>query len=510
MDAITQLDPRRWWALAALVPVALALNIDATVLSLAIPTLSGALHASTAELQWFVAGYTLVFAAAMVPGGMLGDRYGRKRLLLGALVLFGAASAACAYAPSAGAFIGARAVLGLAAGIATPLTMSVLPVLFPAHERGRAVAIVLSATMLGYPIGPILGGWLLSNFWWGWVFLINVPVVGIAVAAVWFLMPESRSTRRSKLDSAGIALASAGLTLLVYGVIQAGQNGWGDAGAIAEMLAGAVVLAGFVLRERRTAEPLLDLDLFRSAGFTWGTILATTVSFALFGLLFAVPQYFQDVLGTNPMGSGLRLLPMMGGMLAGAGLGDALAKRVGVKATVALGFALLAGALVAGSRTGLGSGYGFAASWIALIGFGTGLSMPTTMNAALGALSAERSGVGTGAIQALRMVGGSFGAAILGSTLNAGYRSRLDAAALPPGLAHSARGSVAAGVAVAKAAGSQALLHSVRLAFLHGMSLLLVVSAAVAATGAPLALRFLPRTGKEAATAVPSPHELAA
>jgi len=514
MEAVTQPDPRRWWALAALVPIALALNIDATVLSLAIPTLSGALHASTAELQWFVAGYTLVFAAVMVPGGMLGDRYGRKRLLLAALVLFGIGSAACAYAPSAGAFIAARALLGVGAGVATPLTVGVLPVLFPEQERGRAVAIVLSATMLGYPIGPILGGWLLSSFWWGWVFLINLPVVAVALAAVWFLLPESRSSERSKLDGAGVALAGAGLATLVYGVIQAGQNGWSDGGAIEEMLAGATVLAAFVLWERRAAEPLLDLGLFRSTGFTWGTILGTTVSFALFGLFFAVPQYFQDVVGVNAMGSGLRLLPMMGGMLAGAGLGDALARRLGPKLTVALGFAVLAGALAAGSRTGLGSGYGFVAAWIAAIGFGTGLSMPTAMNAALGALSAERSGVGSGAIQALRMVGGSFGAAILGSILNAGYRGRLDVAALPPVLAHTARGSVVAGVAVARTLGSPALLHSVHLAFLHGMSLSLLVSAAVAGAGVPLTLRFLPREAEESASPDTrperSPHELAA
>jgi DHA2 family multidrug resistance protein-like MFS transporter len=449
------------------VPVALALNIDATVLSLAIPTLSGALHASTAELQWFVAGYTLVFAATMVPGGMLGDRYGRKKLLLAALVLFGIASAACAYAPTAGAFIGARALLGVAAGVATPLTIGVLPVLFPERERGRAVAIVMSATMLAFPIGPILGGWLLSNFWWGWVFLINLPVVAVAFAAVWFLLPESRSSERSRFDGAGVALASAGLATLVYGVIQAGQNGWSNAGAIGEMLAGGVVLCAFVLWERRVTEPLLDLGLFRSPGFTWGTILGATVSFALFGLLFAVPQYFQDVVGVNAMGSGLRLLPMIGGLLAGAGLGDALARRLGPKLTVALG-----------------------------------------------ALSAERSGVGSGAIQALRMVGSSFGAAILGSILNSGYRSRLDAAALPPALAHTARGSVVAGVAVAKTLGSPGLLRSVQAAFVHGMGLSLLVSGAVAAVGVPVALRFLPRAAGAAASpdtqSERSPDELAA
>jgi DHA2 family multidrug resistance protein-like MFS transporter len=187
-------DRRRWWALAALALSVLVVALDLFVLTLALPTLSSDLHASSADLQWFVAAYSLVLAAALLPAGLLGDRAGRKRMLTWALVLFGAASLGCAYATSAGELIAARAVLGLAAAVILPLSLAVLPVMFSPGERPRAIALVGGATFLGYPVGPILGGWLLDHFWWGSVFLINVPVVVIAVAAVIWLMPESRSS----------------------------------------------------------------------------------------------------------------------------------------------------------------------------------------------------------------------------------------------------------------------------------------------------------------------------
>lgn len=483
---------RRWWTLGALVPVALALNIDATVLGLALPKLGDAFHATTAQLQWFVAAYTLVFAAGMIPGGMLGDRFGRKRLLLAALVVFAAGSALCAYAPSAGAFIAARCVLGLGAAVATPLTVGVLPVLFDETERGKAVAVVMTATMLGYPIGPILGGWILSSFWWGWVFLINLPVVTVAIGAVALLLPETRSAERRRLDAPGVLVSSAGLALLSYGVIEAGQIGWTDTAAVLEMIGGALVLAAFVVLQRRTREPLVDLELFRSRGFTGGTALGVTVTFALFGLMFALPLYFQEVLGTSAMAAGVRMLPMIGGLLVGAAVGVRIAGRLGARVACSLGFLLLVFGLAAGARTTTATGYGMVAAWIVAVGFGVGLAMPTAMDAALGALSAERSGVGSGTIQALRMVGGSFGAAILGSLLNSAYRGRLDLAGLPASAAAATRQSVVAGVDVAQRLGSPALLHSVRSAFVHGMDVMLLGGAAAAVVGVVLAMWLLP------------------
>ncbi len=494
----------RWLALGALAVSGLVIGIDVTVLNLALPTLATALHASTAELQWFVAAYSLVFAAAMIPAGMLGDRFGRKKMLLGALFVFGASSLACAYASSSGELLAARALLGLAAAFVTPLTLSVLTVLFSEEERGRAVTIIVGMTMVAYPIGPILGGWLLTHFWWGSVFLINVPVVTIALIAVALLLPESRSARRPRLDPLGIISSSAGLAALTYGVIQAGQHGWGDVSALAGMIGGAMILTAFVVWEKRVdrrpgGQPLVDLRLFSSPSFTWGTILMTAVSFAMFGMMFAAPQYFQAILGTDPLGSGLRLLPMIGGLVVGAAIADRVAKRTGAKSTVALGFAILAAGLASGATTSVASGESWSAMWITICGFGLGFAMPASMNAALGALSAERSGVGSALLQAVRMIGGSFGAAILGSAMNSGYRGDLVLSGLPAATARAMRESVFAGLAVARKLGSPALLDTVRRAFVHGMDVMLFVSVGVAVIGIVLTVIFLPSKDREIA-----------
>jgi len=488
---------RKWLALAALALSGLVVGLDLTVLNLALPTLATSLHASTSGLQWFVDSYSLVFAAVLLPAGLLGDRYGRKRLLLAALVLFGAASVACAYAPSTGALIAARAALGLGAAFIVPLSIAVIPVLFSENERQRAITLVMSMMMIAYPLGPILGGWLLTHFWWGSVFLINVPVIVVAVIAVALLMPESRSDVRPRLDLVGVLVSSAGLTALTYGLIEAGQNGWGDAAALLTMLVGGGVLALFVLWERRLTtsgrRSLVDLSLFRSAGFTWGTVLATFVSFATFGLLFTVPTYFQSIAGADAFGAGLRLLPMIGGLIAGAVIAAKLAPRAGAKVVVAVGFALLAGGLLIGSRTHVHSGFGFAALWVTVMGAGLGFALPAAMDAALGALSPERSGAGSALIMALRQVGGTFGVAILGSIMNAAYHGGLHLTGLPPAATEAVRDGVAAGVAVAHELQSLTLLAMVRHAFVNAMDVMLLVCGLIAVAGIVLSLAFLPR-----------------
>ncbi len=241
---------RRWWALGALAISVLVVGLDLFVLSLALPTLAVDLHASTGDLQWFVDSYSLVLAAALLPAGLLGDRIGRKKLLIAALAIFGVASLACAYSSSTGELIAARAVLGLAAAVILPLALAVLPVMFLPEERPRAIAVVGGATFIGYPLGPILGGWLLDHYWWGSVFLINVPIVVLALAAVTFLMPESRGSGRFRIDVTGVVVSSAGLVALTYGVIRAGQDGWSNSIAAASMVAGAILLAAFVAWER--------------------------------------------------------------------------------------------------------------------------------------------------------------------------------------------------------------------------------------------------------------------
>jgi MFS transporter, DHA2 family, multidrug resistance protein len=425
------------------------------------------------------------------------DRYGRKKVLLGSFVLFAVGSAACAASPSSGAFIAARVLLGMAGAGLTVMGFATLPVLFEEVERPRAIGIMASATFVSLPLGPILGGWLLTHYWWGWVFLINVPVSLAGAVAIFVLVPESRAHRRPGLDPIGVALSVLGLVGLIYGLIQAGQHGWSNPGAVLEMICGVALLVGFFRWERRLShkpggQPLLDLALFRLGSYTWAVILAAVAIFAMFGVLFTMPQFIQGVLGTSPMGSGLRLLPMIGGLLVGAVPADRIVRRVGAKVAVAVGFAILAGGLLIGARTSVGSSGLFIAGWTALVGLGMGLALATSMSAALCELSAERSGVGSAALQAINKLGGPLGTAILGSVLSTAYLARLITAGLPTAAATAARQSIFGAIAVAHETHSPALLTSAHAAFAHGMDLALVVSGAIALVGVALTVVLLP------------------
>jgi DHA2 family multidrug resistance protein-like MFS transporter len=483
---------RKWWALGALTLSVLAVGLDGTILSVALPTLANSLHATESDLQWFSSGYLLVLAAAMLPAGLLGDRFGRKTVMLASLALFGAGSAACAYAPSAGWFIAARVVLGVAGSGVVVMALSALTVLFTPEERPRAVSIWAAANFLALPIGPILGGWLLTNFWWGWVFLMNVPVALIGLVAGFALVPQSRSPERPGLDLVGVLSSSAGLAVVTYGLIEAGVNGWTDPAALVPIGAGLVILVAFFLWERRVAEPLIDLSLFRSRPFTWGVLLAATGGLAMIGVLFALPQYFQAILGTDAMGSGARLLPLIGGLILGAVPSDRVARRLGPKFTVAIGFAVLGIGTVIGATTTVASGTGFVAIWTAIIGFGMGIVFATAASAALVELPAERSGVGAAVMQALQKVGGPFGAAIMGSVLSTTYQGALHLTGLPPAAAGAVKTSVFGGLAIAHRLGSATLLDSVRSSFVQGMDAALIASTAIAVAGLLLALAFLP------------------
>ncbi|HTU76798.1 MAG TPA: MFS transporter [Trebonia sp.] len=501
---------RRWLAVIAIAVSVVVVGLDLTVLNLALPTIAGDMHASTGDLQWISDSYSLVLAAVMLPAGMLGDRYGRKRILILALIVFLASSAACAYSGGVGELIAARAFLGIGAAAIFPLALSVLPVMFGQEELPKAIAVMASASMISFPIGPIVGGDLLDHFWWGSVFLINVPVVLIALVAVVFLLPESRSSSKPSIDFPGLGVSSGGLTALTYGFIRAGQDGWGDAIAIATMLGGLALLAVFVWLERSVMSaggrhPLVDLNLFKSAGFRWGTILTSGVSFAMFGLLFAMPQYFQEVRGADALGSGLRLLPLVGGMLvgmiSGARLGAPRKDRSGAplpavvstRVLITVGFAIMAAAMVMGAFTRAASSTGYAEAWIALAGLGLGLSMPSAMNAALSQLSAERSGSGSALLSALRQVGATIGVAILGTLISNAYTAGVPSAGLPSSLAGLARSSVTGGVEAARALRSVTLLDQVRTAFVHGMDIMLWTCGGIALAAALLALAFLPR-----------------
>ncbi|MBO2460586.1 MFS transporter [Actinomadura violacea] len=488
---------RRWWALGAVSLSVLAVSLDGTVLSVALPTLAGALHATESDLEWFQSGYLMLLAAAVLPAGLVGDRFGRKRLLVGCLAAFGAGSALCAEARSPGVFLAARLLMGLAGAGVTVMAMSALTVLFDEEDRPRAVGIYEAANFLGLPAGPLLGGWMLSKLWWGWVFLLNVPVAVLGLAAAFALVPESRAARRPRLDPAGIAVSSAGLIAVTYGLVQAGRSGWDGPAALAPIACGGAALAGFAVREsrlgRRGGSPLIDPALFRSPSFTWGAALGGLAGLAMIGVLFAMPQYFQAVQGANAFGAGVRLLPLIGGLVAGALPAGALTRAAGAATTTALGFALLAAGALAGATTGTGTSTAFIAMWTAVLGAGTGLTLTAATAAALSGLPAERSGTGSAVVQAFQHTAGPLGTAIAGSVLAAGYHSRLGPDRLPAAVDEAARRSVHEGVAAAGRFGSGEAVHAIRAAFTGGLDTALTVSAATALAGALLTLAFLPR-----------------
>ncbi len=452
---------RRWWVLAALSLALVTFGLDTTILNVALPTLSRELDASIGQLQWFSNAYTLALAAVLLPAGLLGDRLGPKWLLVGGLAVFGMASAWCALSSGPGTLIAARALLGVGAAFMIPLSSAVLTSVFSPQERSKAIAIWATSMSVGIPLGPILGGILLQHFSWSSVFWVNVPLAVLGVIAMGILVPNIRGHRSGRTDVLGVVLSASGLACFTYGLVRAGTDGWLDAQTLMEIAGGLVVLVGFGLWQRRASEPLVDLGLFGSAGFTWGSLLATLASFGLMGVMFVLPQFFASVQGADALGSGLRLLPLIGGLLIGVRVSDRIRQRAGATVVVTAGFALMTAGIVLGAFTTAEVSFGYVAGWSAIAGLGLGFALPASMDLALGALAPGRAAAGSALTQSLRQVGATLGVAILGSVLNTTFHHRLGTA-------------------------------SPERAFTHGMDVMLVVTAVVMALGAVLAARFLP------------------
>ncbi len=474
----------------------LVVALDLTILNIALPAISVALHAGTGDLQWIVDAYSLTFAGVMLPAGLAGDRFGRKRLLLAGLAVFLAASVWCALSVSAGELIAARAVMGLGAGIVFPLSLAVVSAAFSGAERPRAVGIFIAAVAAGLPLGPVLGGVLMQHFSWHSVFWINVPAVCLTLAAGAVLVPESRNAAAPPLDVPGVLLSAGAVTCLVWGVIDGPEHGW-TAPATWMLLAGsAVLLAAFLGREHRAAHPLIDRQLFADRRFTWGTAATVAVSVALFGIMFVVPQYLQSVAGDDPVSAGLRLLPMMGGLLVAGGVASPAARAAGTRLTVAAGLALLSAGLAVLGQVHLATGYAVVAAGLALCGLGTGTSIAAAMDQVMAAAGGDEAGAGASLNSTLRQVGGAIAVAVLGGVLSAGYTRALQPAldALPAADAATARASItqAAQLASRLPAGGPALRAAAGRAFQHGKSTDMLICAAVTVLAALASLRYLP------------------
>lgn len=495
--AVALTSRRRWAALGVLVSGLMVIGLDLTILSVALPTLAAKLGATTTELQWMVASYVVVFAALLLPAGLLSDRYGRRRVFLIGLLLFGVTSAAAAASPSAVALIAARAGMGLAAAIIGPVGLSIMPTIFPPEERRRAIAVGSVAIAIASPLGPLVAGYLLEHYPWGSVFLINVPLVIATAVAGRLLIPESRGAGPFHLDVAGMVLSSAGLALLVYGIIQAPMNGLGGPVIPTCIGLGSILLVAFVAWERRAAHPLVDLGLFANARFSVGTAATAMVSFAVFGATFLVPQYLQLVSGDTSLQTGVRLLPVVASQIVAAGLSDVLTTRLGTRIVVASGLTIAAVAFGILSLLSPDSGYLVVAIALVLLGAGLGLALTPSLDAVISALPVDRLSVGSAVNSTLRQVAGALSVAVLGSIFASTYSSRLSAAThgLAPAAAQTARESMAGALVVAGQVGGAPgarLVAAADSAFTTAMAAAFVVAAALTMVVAALALAFLP------------------
>jgi len=440
--------PRRQAILAVLCLSLLVVVIDNTVLNTALPTLARDLHAGTSGLQWVVDAYSLAFASLLVTAGALGDRYGRRRALNLGLVVFAVGSLAAAFAPSAGLLIADRVVMGVGAAFVMPSTLSILNAVFPPAERPRAIAAWSAVAGVGIVIGPTLGGALLSQFSWGSIFLVNVPLVALALFGVARIVPETVQGERGRLDVAGTLLSAAGLLAVVDAIIEAPSRGWGAPVTLVELVTGVALLAAFVVWELRTPHPLIDIRVFANRAFSGAAASVTVIFFSLFGSLFALTQYLQLVHGYSPLSAGVRALPFALAMGAVSPVSTALASRLGTRWVVAGGLALMGVGLLALSTAGVATPYPPLAGYVAVMGAGMGLVMAPASTTIMASVPPEQAGAGSAVNDTVREVGGALGVAVIGSLVSGLYGHRvtdlLSTHHAPEALTHAASGSVAA------------------------------------------------------------------
>ncbi len=504
--------PRRRQILLVLCLSLLVVVIDNTVLNTALPTLARVLHAGTSSLQWITDAYTLCFAALLIPAGALGDRYGRRRSLLGGLAVFALGSTAAAFASGTGMLTGARVVMGLGAAFVMPATLSILNAVFPPKERPQAIAAWSAVTGIGIVIGPTLGGLLLSHFWWGSVFVINIPLVALALAGVILTVPETAEPGSRRLDLPGAVLVAGALFAIVDAIIEAPGRGWTGTATIAEITAGLAALGIFAWWELRIAHPLINLRIFASRAFSTAAASVTVIFFALFGSLFVLTQYLQLVHGYSPLSAGLRALPFALAVGAVSPLSPILAKRLGTRVIIPAGMALMGLGLLDLSTAGVHTAYPALALAVAIMGAGMGLVMAPASTTIMTTVPAHQAGAGSAINDTIREVGGALGIAIIGSLAAAVYRSRLapvlaTAHASGP-VAHLATSSVAAADSIGRHVGGlqgSELVGAAHSAFVNAMAMGMRVAAGVALVSATGAVFALPRRRKPEAAGLTRP-----
>ncbi len=491
---------RRWLALAVLCVSLLIVTLDNTVLNVALPTLVRQLHATSGDLEWIVDAYIMVFAGLLLPAGSLADRVGRKRTFLAGLVAFAGGSAWAAFSGSVAVLIAARASMGVGAALIMPSTLSIITDMFrDAGERQRAIGIWAGTSGLGLAAGPIIGGLLLARFWWGSVFLINVPIAAVGLVCGILLVPDSKNATALRPDVVGAVLSIAGLGLVLWAIIEAPERGWSSALVIASGVAGLAVLAGLVAWERVTSHPMLNLRFFRRRSFSAAISSVGLCMFGLFGMLFVITQYLQFYLGYTALQAGVRLLPAAGAIALVSPLSPRLVRVAGTRLTVAAGLLAIAGGLWQISGASVSTTYTGILAGLILLGIGAGLVIPSATGSVMGSVPSGDTGVGSATNGAFLQVGGALGVAVIGSLLSTRYQDRMTTALaphhLPAAIENTILGSLGSAEGVAAHAGRTlggTLIQLAHSAFISGMNLSLLVAAIVLLAAALLALLALP------------------
>lgn len=499
--ANTASTSRRWWALAALCLGVLLVGIDNTIVNVALPTIGRSLNASISDLQWVVDCYTLVFATLLLLAGHLGDRFGRRRMLLTGLAIFALTSIAASFATSTTGLIAGRGAMGIGAALIFPATLALLVSLFPDRkERAGAIGIWSGVTGLSVALGPIGGGLLVEHFSWSAVFLINVPLAIAAMVATRLLVGESRDPTPGRFDPLGAFGSMVGVGLLVWAIIEAPANGWGSAVTIGALTGAVLALTGFVWWEARRTDPLFDVRLFANARFSAASGAIAAAFFGLFGFIFLITQYFQIVRGYGVLEAGIATLPFAVVIGSLSPVAIIVMKRLGTTAVVASGLALMSAGFVLAAGSDVDSAYwGRIVVSMVLMAAGLALTSGPATEAIMGALPAARVGAGSAVNDTTREIGGTLGVAIVGSVMNSIYGFKLAAAlsgtSLAPEQVSAAGRSVTGGfeaAALVPPAESASVVTATSQAFVDGLSAGSWVAATATGLAAIGVLLFLP------------------
>ncbi|MFI6786508.1 MFS transporter [Nonomuraea sp. NPDC050383] len=492
--------PRRWTILGVLVFSLLAVVLDNTILNVAMKTIADPVHglgATQSELEWAINSYTLVFAGLLFTFGVIGDRTGRKRMLFVGMLLFGLSSLASAYSQDPTQLILARAAMGIGGAAIMPATLAIISNVFPPSERGKAIGIWAGGVGLAVAIGPITGGLLIEKFWWGSVFLVNVPIVIISMILIGVIVPESRDPKPSKLDPVGVLLSIIGLVAVVYGIIRGGELATvTDPAVYLPALGGVAVLAVFAWWERRIDNPVFDVRNFGNVRFSSAIGMMGIVFFAMMGGMFFLTFYLQIVLGFSPIQAGALMIPFAAAQLIFAPLSQRVNQRFGGKLASGVSMAVITLVLVSYAFLDQNTPVVLIEVIFFIQGAAMANIMPPATTAIMESLPREKAGVGSAMSNTVRQVAGALGVAVLGSVLSSSYRGEIapHLTGLPEAVRHAAGESLMATDAVSHALGArgQGLMEPAYDAFIHGMHITALVSAAIALLGVAVVAKWMP------------------